>query len=84
MNLTEAEQEYPGAWLLIQQRMAELEATTDAAFVPVSAEVVTDRGQRVLRLHCHSDLVESGSDQESSMVALQAPIDGKPQAASVH
>lgn len=84
MTLTEARAEHPDAWLAIQQRMAELERMTDAAFIPISAEVVTDRGERVLRLMCHTDLVPSGSDHHSAVMALQSPLDGVSADASVH
>lgn len=84
MKLNEAQAEYPSAWLLIQQRMAELEKMTDAVFIPIAAAITDHNGERVLRILTHTDLIEHGSESDHGMFAFQAPLDGMPADAMVH
>lgn len=77
-----AQRDYPQAWSEVQAQIAQLKQTSEAAVIPLGAEIIEVEGIRMLEVLCLTDLVTDDTEMPATGLRVRAPLNDptKPQA----
>jgi hypothetical protein len=67
-----AQRDYPHAWSEVQAQIAQLKQTSDAAVIPLGAEIVEVKGIKMLEVLCLTDLVTDDTEMPATGLRIRA------------